>query len=119
MGLIIPTESRSTEIKNKSRKFSQLPPASAESPLAVKMGSKFTMIPTDVRRQSIKEEDEGTHDKRINKADTQPPPHKLIAQLITEELKERSRRFSQLPPASEDSPNAVKMGSKFTMIPTD
>ena len=52
-------------------------------------------------------------------ADTQPPPHKLIAQLITQELKERSRRFSQLPPASEDSPNAVKMGSKFTMIPTD
>ena len=51
--------------------------------------------------------------------DTQPPPHKLIAQLITEELKERSRRFSQLPPASEDSPDAVKMGSKFTMIPTD
>ena len=51
--------------------------------------------------------------------ETQPPPHKLIAQLITEELKERSRRFSQLPPASEDSPGAVKMGSKFTMIPTD
>ena len=48
-----------------------------------------------------------------------PPPHKLIAQLISEEIKERSRRFSQLPPASEDSPDAVKMGSKFTMIPTD
>ena len=55
---------RSTEIKNKSRKFSQLPPASAESPLAVKMGSKFTMIPTDVRRQSIKEENEGNQDKQ-------------------------------------------------------
>ena len=55
---------RSTEIKNKSRKFSQLPPASAESPLAVKMGSKFTMIPTDVRRQSIKEENEGNQEKQ-------------------------------------------------------
>ena len=53
---------RTTEIKNKSRKFSQLPPASVESPLAVKMGSKFTMIPTDVRRQSIQEEDEGDHE---------------------------------------------------------
>ena len=31
------------------------------------MGSKFTMIPTDVRRQSIKEEDEGTHEKEIGK----------------------------------------------------
>ena len=58
---------RSTEIKNKSRKFSQLPPASAESPLAVKMGSKFTMIPTDVRRQSIKEENEGNHEKESAK----------------------------------------------------
>ena len=30
---------------------------------------------------------------------------------------EKSRRFSQLPPADTDSPNAVKLGSKFTMIP--
>ena len=89
------------------------------------MGSKFTMIPTDVRRQSIKEEDEGDHQEgdqnKGGKTKTQddPPPHKLIASLIAEEIKERSRRFSQLPPASEDSPEAVKMGSKFTMIPTD
>ena len=88
------------------------------------MGSKFTMIPTDVRRQSIKEEDEEDHTEDKNKGgkapeDPQPPPHKLIASLIAEEIKERSRRFSQLPPASEDSPDAVKMGSKFTMIPTD
>lgn len=32
---------------------------------------------------------------------------------------EKSRRFSQLPPASTDSPNAVKLGSKFTMIPSE
>jgi hypothetical protein len=30
---------------------------------------------------------------------------------------EKSRRFSQLPPADTNSPNAVKLGSKFTMIP--
>ena len=30
---------------------------------------------------------------------------------------EKSRRFSQLPPADTDSPNAIKLGSKFTMIP--
>ena len=30
---------------------------------------------------------------------------------------EKSRRFSKLPPVSQDSPNAVKLGSKFTMIP--
>ena len=29
---------------------------------------------------------------------------------------EKSRRFSKLPPAAVDSPNAVKLGSKFTMI---
>ena len=31
------------------------------------MGSKFTMIPTDVRRQSIKEESEGNHEKECAK----------------------------------------------------
>ena len=90
------------------------------------MGSKFTMIPTNVRRESIKEEDEGAEVKgevrdkdKIQKSPDDPPPHKLIAQLISEEIKERSRRFSQLPPAPVESPDAVKMGSKFTMIPTD
>ena len=29
---------------------------------------------------------------------------------------EKSRRFSKLPPAPKDSPNAVKLGSKFTKI---
>ena len=97
------------------------------------MGSKFTMIPTNVRRESIKEEDEGAEVKGLKgevksevrdkdksqKSPEDPPPHKLIAQLISEEIKERSRRFSQLPPAPVESPDAVKMGSKFTMIPTD
>ena len=94
--------------------------------MAVKMGSKFTMIPTNVRRESIKEEDEGAEVKsevrdkdKSQKSPEDPPPHKLIAQLISEEIKERSRRFSQLPPAPVESPDAVKMGSKFTMIPTD
>ena len=109
----------SEEIKERSRRFSQLPPASVESPDAVKMGSKFTMIPTNVRRESIKEEDEEAEDKG-GKAPVDPPPqHKLLAKMISEEIKERSRRFSQLPPASVESPDAVKMGSKFTMIPTD
>ena len=56
---------------------------------------------------------------KSQKSPEDPPPHKLIAQLISEEIKERSRRFSQLPPAPVESPDAVKMGSKFTMIPTD
>ena len=38
--------------------------------------------------------------------------------MITPEV-EKSRRFSKLPPAPKDSPNAVQMGSKFTMIPRD
>ena len=32
---------------------------------------------------------------------------------------EKSRRFSKLPPAPLDAPNAVQLGSKFTMIPRD
>ena len=29
---------------------------------------------------------------------------------------EKSRRFSKLPPAPKDDPNAVQLGSKFTII---
>ena len=36
--------------------------------------------------------------------------------LIANVQGEKSRRFSKLPPASVNSPNAVKLGSKFTMI---
>ena len=102
----------SDEIKEKKNKlFSQVPPESPE------MVPKITMVPADFRRESVKEQDEG----EVPPDPSTPPadsPHMLIAKLMTDEIKERSRRFSQLPPADAESPEAVKLGSKFTMIPT-
>ena len=42
------------------------------------------------------------------------PPH---LSLDASQSEEKSRRFSQVPPASSTSPNAVKMGH-FAVIPT-
>ena len=85
-----------TQESEKSRRFSQLPPASVDSPNAVKVG-KFGVVPTPEKSQS----------PRLS------PVGRL---LLAEAQAEKSRRFSKLPPASVDSPNAVKLGSKFTMI---
>ena len=85
-----------TQESEKSRRFSQLPPASVDSPNAVKVG-KFGVVPTPEKSQSPK----------------LSPVGRL---LLAEAQAEKSRRFSKLPPASVDSPNAVKLGSKFTMI---
>ena len=52
-----------------------------------------------------------------------PPNHEVVLSPASLSLSavaesgEKSRRFSKLPPVSQDSPNAVKLGSKFTMIP--
>ena len=84
----------------KSRRFSQLPPASVDSPNAVKVG-KFGVVPTPEKAEPVKP------------AVALSPIGRL---LIASAQEEKSRRFSKLPPASADSPNAVKLGSKFTMI---
>ena len=80
----------------KSRRFSQLPPASVDSPNAVKVG-KFGVVPTPEVKSPV----------------SLSPLGRL---LVASAQEEKSRRFSKLPPASVDSPNAVKLGSKFTMI---
>ena len=80
----------------KSRRFSQLPPASVDSPNAVKVG-KFGVVPTPEVKSPV----------------SLSPLGRL---LVASAQEEKSRRFSKLPPASADSPNAVKLGSKFTMI---
>ena len=91
-----------------SRRFSKLPPAPRDSPNAKTVGH-FAVIPT------LQEED--THEAPSG----QPEAAEIILTPVTmlDLHNEKSRRFSQLPPASSDSPNAVKLGSKFTMIPRD
>ena len=84
------------QIEEKSRRFSQLPPASVDSPNAVKVG-KFGVVPTPEVKSPV----------------SLSPLGRL---LVASAQEEKSRRFSKLPPASVDSPNAVKLGSKFTMI---
>ena len=53
-------------------------------------------------------------DNTPKKIETTPLPLLSIDALQSDE---KSRRFSQVPPASTDSPNAVKL-SKFAVIPT-
>ena len=67
------------------------------SPNAVKLG-KFTSIPKPPDSPGVDESNK---------------------QLILPEASKKSRKFSQIAPASLDNPNAVQMGSKFTMIPTN
>ena len=97
--------SQSLPVKEKSRRISQMPPASKDSPLARNIGSKFVMIPTG-----------GTDDVKKSENVTNKP---LGPTLSLPQQNTKSRKFSQLAPASVDNPNAVKMGSKFTMIPHD
>ena len=84
-----------------SRKFSQLAPAPKNNPLAHQVG-QFSVTPTE----------------------GQSPPTPSKPRLIQENIlviddEAISRKFSQLAPAPSNSPHAVQVGGKFTMIPTE
>lgn len=110
----------------KSRRFSQLPPARIESPGAKTIGS-FAVIPTlqnnpeeglePVLTSSISSTTPPT--STAPTTSTTPTSDASLGVTLSAGAAEKSRRFSKLPPASTDSPNAVKLGSKFTMIPTE
>ena len=95
-----PTGNLSVQPSEKSRRISQVPVASIDSPNAKKVGS-FVMIPT----APVLEEEQ---------ADPSPANGSLLSAS-----EPKSRRFSQMPPAPIDNPMAVTMGGKFTMIPRD
>ena len=93
----------------KSRRFSKLPPSPKDAPNAVQLGSKFTKIEIANAEQANKEEQEIKTDEMLMNPGL----------LDVAQQNEKSRRFSKLPPAPLDAPNAVQLGSKFTMIPRD
>ena len=96
----------------KSRRFSKLPPSPKDAPNAVQLGSKFTKI--EIANESIAEQ--------ANKEEEEIKNNEMLLNpglLDVTQLNEKSRRFSKLPPAPLDAPNAVQLGSKFTMIPRD
>ena len=90
-----------------SRKFSQLAPAPKNNPLATKLG-QFSITPTEGQVNA-------------NKATAvQNPSFSLEPENTLSVIDEASsRKFSQLPPAPSNSPHAVQVGEKFTMIPTE
>ena len=97
----------------KSRRFSKLPPSPKDAPNAVQLGSKFTKI--EIANESIAELGNKEEEEEIKNDEMLLNPGLLD---VTQQ-NEKSRRFSKLPPAPLDAPNAVQLGSKFTMIPRD
>ena len=94
--------------EEKSRRFSKLPPVANDDPNAVKIGH-FAITKTPEHTTKSESNDESVKEAS-NELVLSP------ASLGVNGNSEKSRRFSQLPPADSDSPNAVKLGSKFTMI---
>ena len=121
--------------EEKSRRFSQLPPAPTDSPNAVKVGN-FAVIPTienttsetvpsttpntqfETSEYQTKSDEKENHIIKIAEPDNTEKKSELVLSpgSLAVSNSEKSRRFSKLPPADVDSPNAVKLGSKFTMI---
>ena len=95
--------------EEKSRRFSKLPPVPNDDPNAVKIGH-FAITKTPEHKTKSENIDEPIKAVASNELVLSP------ASLGVNGNSEKSRRFSQLPPADSDSPNAVKLGSKFTMI---
>ena len=89
-----------------SRKFSQLAPAPKDSPLSQQVG-QFSVTPTEGQSNTA--------------SPTSLKPALLHGQLssLRQEEDYTSRKFSQLAPAPSNSPHAVQVGGKFTMIPTE
>lgn len=132
------------EMDEPSRRFSQVPPAAKDDPNAVQKG-KFGVSPTPSKEKgpsvtplepAVSIEPASNQEPVLSPgsslaSETSLPtieaPGTSVIQAQNNELvlspgslsvaAEKSRRFSQLPPASQDSPGAVKLGSKFTMIP--
>ena len=95
-----------------SRKFSQLAPAPKDSPLAHQVG-QFSVTPTEGQaspKSSLSLKPTAVHSQlsSLRKENT-----------ISVEEESTSRKFSQLAPAPSNSPHAVQVGGKFTMIPTE
>ena len=88
-----------------SRKFSQLAPAPKDNPLALKVG-QFSVTPTEGKSDLTEE--------NIDRP-CSIPEHKTL-QI---EDAAASRKFSQLAAAPSNSPHAIQVGQKFTMIPTE
>ena len=88
-----------------SRKFSQLAPAPKDNPLALKVG-QFSVTPTE-GKSDLQEEN-------IDKPCSIPEHRTLQIEDAA-----ASRKFSQLAAAPSNSPHAIQVGQKFTMIPTE
>ena len=95
-----------------SRKFSQLAPAPKDGPLSQQVG-QFSVTPTEGQASSAAP-------TSVNPA-TQHSQFSALGQdsLISVGDDPTSRKFSQLAPAPSNSPHAVQVGEKFTMIPTE
>ena len=113
--------------EERSRRFSKLPPATTDNPNTVKI-SKFAVIPTidDTETPKNKQNAASNKDEPANKSALEDPnlqkmakdlpdPKAPISSLVAPQ--EKSRRFSKLPPAQTNDPNAVKLGH-FAVIPT-
>ena len=102
-----------SEGEGKSRRFSKLPPAAKNDPNAAKVGHFAITKTPEVQIKSENKEDQimTITDIADNKDELVLSPGSLAVNNS-----EKSRRFSKLPPADKDSPHAVKLGSKFTMI---
>ena len=119
---------------------SKLPPSPKDAPNAVQLGNKFTKIeilnePLVVNEVVIKQapmievtnNDDDDDNEKIS--ENKPKPITTNTELMLNpgsltttpkfdinSREEKSRRFSKLPPAPKDDPNAVQLGAKFTII---
>ena len=121
--------------------FSKLPPSPKDAPNAVQLGNKFTKIEilneplvanevviNTAPMIEVTNDDEDNSNEKIfseeNKNPLKPTELMLNPGSLTETTpqfdinspEEKSRRFSKLPPAPIDDPNAVQLGAKFTII---
>jgi predicted transcriptional regulator len=88
-----------------SRKFSQLAPAPKNNPLSHQVG-QFSVTPTEGQSSSTS-------------SPTSSKPGSITENILMVDDDAISRKFSQLAPAPSNSPHAIQVGGKFTMIPTE
>ena len=115
-----------------------MPPSPKDAPNAVQLGNKFTKIeilnePLVVNEVVIKHapmievtNDDDDNNEKISENKPKPITNTELmlnpGSLTTtpkfdiNSREEKSRRFSKLPPAPKDDPNAVQLGAKFTII---
>lgn len=133
-----PTLGLSTQAKTeKNRRISHMPPARADDPSAVKFGA-FSVVQ---RKESLMEQLNENQESQLSsehkpstepKSDSKPtnepnskskssiePSSEPKSSTLAVVENPKSRKFSQMSPASIDDPNAVKLGNKFTMIRRD